>query len=72
VAELCLRLSACRDPFLRRVSAQPRQSPAGVYFGFLEVPRGLPRINEGLDAYLYMGNLVSPRDRGHAPDYVEM
>ncbi len=30
------------------------------------------RIHEGLDACLYMGNLDSLRDWGHARDYVEM
>ena len=34
--------------------------------------RGLARINEGLDDCLYMGNLDSLRDWGHARDYVQM
>jgi hypothetical protein len=37
-----------------------------------KITRGLARINEGLDACLYMGNLDSQRDWGHAHDYVEM
>ena len=36
------------------------------------MPRGLARINEGLDACLFMGNLDSLRDWGHARDDVEM
>ncbi len=37
----------------------------------MQVPLGLVRINEGLDACLYIGNLDSLRDWGHARDYVE-
>jgi len=37
-----------------------------------KITRGLARINEGLDDCLYMGNLDSLRDWGHARDYVEM
>ena len=37
-----------------------------------KITRGLARINEGLEDCLYMGNLDSLRDWGHARDYVEM
>ena len=44
----------------------------GETFVTRKITRGLARINEGLDACLYMGNLDSLRDWGHARDYVEM
>ena len=34
--------------------------------------KGLSRINAGLEKYLFLGNLNSKRDWGHARDYVEM
>ncbi|MCP9882403.1 GDP-mannose 4,6-dehydratase [Cyanobium sp. Alchichica 3B3-8F6] len=37
-----------------------------------KITRGLARTHEGLDACLYMGNLDSLREWGHARDYVEM
>jgi len=37
-----------------------------------KITRGLARINEGLEDCLYMGNLDSLRDWGHARDYVEV
>ena len=37
-----------------------------------KITRGLSRIAVGLDECLYMGNLDSLRDWGHARDYVEM
>jgi len=37
-----------------------------------KITRGLARINEGLEECLFMGNLDSLRDWGHARDYVEM
>ena len=37
-----------------------------------KITRGLARIDAGLDDCLYMGNLDSLRDWGHARDYVEM
>ena len=44
----------------------------GETFVTRKITRGLARINEGLDECLYMGNLDSLRDWGHARDYVEM
>ena len=44
----------------------------GETFVTRKITRGLARINEGLDACIYMGNLDSLRDWGHARDYVEM
>ena len=37
-----------------------------------KITRGLARIDAGLEQCLYMGNLDSLRDWGHARDYVEM
>ncbi|MEC7738600.1 MAG: GDP-mannose 4,6-dehydratase [Cyanobacteriota bacterium] len=44
----------------------------GETFVTRKITRGLARINEGLDECLFMGNLDSLRDWGHARDYVEM
>ena len=44
----------------------------GETFVTRKFTRGLARINEGLEDCLYMGNLDSLRDWGHARDYVEM
>jgi len=44
----------------------------GETFVTRKITRGLSRIDQGLDNYLYMGNLDSKRDWGHARDYVEM
>jgi GDPmannose 4,6-dehydratase len=44
----------------------------GETFVTRKITRGLARIKEGLDDCLYMGNLDSLRDWGHARDYVEM
>jgi GDPmannose 4,6-dehydratase len=44
----------------------------GETFVTRKITRGLARINEGLEECLYMGNLDSLRDWGHARDYVEM
>jgi GDPmannose 4,6-dehydratase len=44
----------------------------GETFVTHKITRGLARINEGLEDCLYMGNLDSLRDWGHARDYVEM
>ena len=44
----------------------------GEPFVTRKITRGLARINEGLEECLYMGNLDSLRDWGHARDYVEM
>ena len=37
-----------------------------------KITRGLSRINEGLEKCLFMGNLDSLRDWGHAKDYVQV
>ena len=37
-----------------------------------KITRGLARVDAGLDDCLYVGNLDSLRDWGHARDYVEM
>ena len=44
----------------------------GETFVTRKITRGLSRINYGLDKCLYMGNLNSKRDWGHAKDYVYM
>ena len=44
----------------------------GGTFVTRKITRGLTRINEGLETCIYMGNLDSLRDWGHARDYVEM
>jgi len=44
----------------------------GETFVTRKITRGLARINEGLEDCLYLGNLDSLRDWGHARDYVEM
>jgi len=44
----------------------------GETFVTRKITRGLARINAGLDGELFMGNLDSLRDWGHARDYVEM
>ena len=44
----------------------------GETFVTRKITRGLSRINEGIDKCIYLGNLDSLRDWGHARDYVEM
>lgn len=44
----------------------------GETFVTRKITRGLSRIDAGLDDCLFMGNLDSLRDWGHARDYVEM
>jgi GDPmannose 4,6-dehydratase len=44
----------------------------GETFVTRKITRGLARIDAGLEACLFMGNLDSLRDWGHARDYVEM
>jgi GDPmannose 4,6-dehydratase len=44
----------------------------GETFVTRKITRGLARIDAGLDGCLFMGNLDSLRDWGHARDYVEM
>lgn len=49
------------------------ESPVrGENFVTRKITRGLARIKVGLDNCLYLGNLDSKRDWGHARDYVEM
>ena len=44
----------------------------GETFVTRKITRGLARINAGLETCIYMGNLDSKRDWGHAKDYVAM
>ena len=44
----------------------------GETFVTRKITRGLTRIDAGLESCLYLGNLDSKRDWGHAKDYVEM
>ena len=44
----------------------------GETFVTRKITRGLSRINNGLDECLFLGNIDSKRDWGHAKDYVEM
>ena len=44
----------------------------GETFVTRKVTRGLSRINAGLESCIFMGNLDSKRDWGHAKEYVEM
>jgi len=44
----------------------------GETFVTRKITRGLALISQGLDECLYMGNLASLRDWGHAKDYVYM
>lgn len=44
----------------------------GETFVTRKITRGLARIKEGLQSCIYMGNLNSKRDWGHAKDYVRM
>ncbi len=44
----------------------------GETFVTRKITRGFARINEGLEKFIYLGNIDSLRDWGHAKDYVEM
>ena len=44
----------------------------GETFVTRKITRGLSRIDRGIDECLYLGNLNSKRDWGHAKDYVEV
>ena len=44
----------------------------GETFVTRKITRGLSRVDLGLDDCIYLGNLDSKRDWGHAKDYVEM
>jgi GDPmannose 4,6-dehydratase len=49
------------------------ESPVrGATFVTRKITHGLARIKVGLESKLYLGNLDSKRDWGHARDYVEM
>jgi GDPmannose 4,6-dehydratase len=61
-----------RDVCLQRDSVQPRIAAAGRNVCDPQDPLGLARIDAGLEQCLFMGNLDSLRDWGHARDYVEM
>ena len=61
------RMYACNGVLFSHES--PRR---GETFVTRKITRGLARIHEGLEDCLYMGNLDSLRDWGHARDYVEM
>ncbi len=56
--ELCPRHPACRDLCLPMGAVQPLYSSAGGYFRGAQVPSGLARIIEVLEACLCMGNLA--------------
>ncbi len=58
---------ACNDILFNHES--PRR---GETFVTRKITPGLARINENLEDCLYMDNLDSLRDWGHARDYVEM
>jgi GDPmannose 4,6-dehydratase len=47
-------------------------SRRGETFVTRKITRGLANISQGLDSCLYMGNMDSLRDWGHARDYVKM
>ena len=44
----------------------------GETFVTRKITRGIARIEAGLDRCIYLGNLDSKRDWGHAKDYIEM
>ena len=44
----------------------------GETFVTRKITRGIARINEGIEDCIFLGNLNSLRDWGHARDYVEM
>ena len=44
----------------------------GETFVTRKITRGLSRIHKGIDDCLYLGNIESKRDWGHAKDYIEM
>ena len=44
----------------------------GETFVTRKITRGLSRIDQGLNKYIYMGNIDSMRDWGHAKDYVDI
>ena len=44
----------------------------GETFVTRKITRGLTRIDQKIDQFLYLGNIDSQRDWGHAKDYVEM
>ncbi len=44
----------------------------GETFVTRKITRGLARVNQNIDKCIYLGNIDSKRDWGHAKDYVEM
>ncbi len=44
----------------------------GETFVTRKITRGLTRIDKGLEKCIYLGNIDSKRDWGHAKDYIEM
>ena len=44
----------------------------GETFVTRKITRGLTRVDAGLEKYIFLGNLNSKRDWGHAKDYVKM
>ena len=44
----------------------------GETFVTRKITRGLARIDEGIDKCIYLGNIDSRRDWGHAKDYIKM
>ncbi|MBO6971799.1 MAG: GDP-mannose 4,6-dehydratase [Prochlorococcus marinus CUG1431] len=44
----------------------------GETFVTRKITRGLTQIDQGLEKYLYLGNIDAVRDWGHAKDYVEI
>ena len=58
---------------LLTVSFFNHESPRrGETFVTRKITKGLTRISTGIEDCIYMGNLNSVRDWGHAKDYVEM
>ena len=60
------------DVCLQRVLFNHESPRRGETFVTRKITRGLARVAAGLDECLFMGNLDSLRDWGHARDYVEM
>ena len=61
------KIYACNGILFNHESPQ-----RGETFVTRKITRGLARIDQGLDSCLYLGNLDSKRDWGHAKDYVVM
>jgi len=66
------RLHGCRiksGMTANRCIESPRR---GETFVTRKITRGLANISQGLESFLYMGNIDALRDWGHAKDYVRM